>query len=232
MDAAEFDKFADEYRAIHARNIALSGESPDYFAEYKIRDILKVYRTISGDKLPPSILDFGGGVGTSIPFLRRYAPDASVACIDVSSKSLEIAKNRFGEEANFKLFDGATVPFPDGTFALALAACVFHHIDDREHVALLRELYRVLLPGGVVVIFEHNPYNPVTRYVVNTCPFDANARLISARTMKRTLISAGFPDAFAHYRLFFPAWFGALRPLERFLMWLPLGAQYYVAAQK
>jgi len=35
MDRAEFDKFADEYYALHAANIAMTGESPEYFADYK-----------------------------------------------------------------------------------------------------------------------------------------------------------------------------------------------------
>jgi len=39
MDEAEFDKFAAEYRDLHAANIRLSGEDPEYFAEYKIKDI-------------------------------------------------------------------------------------------------------------------------------------------------------------------------------------------------
>ena len=39
MDEAEFDKFADEYRGLHAANIRLSGEEPEYFAEYKVVDI-------------------------------------------------------------------------------------------------------------------------------------------------------------------------------------------------
>ncbi|WP_429292339.1 hypothetical protein [Paraburkholderia sp. CI3] len=39
MDKAEFDSFADEYLSLHARNIAASGEGPEFFAEYKIRDI-------------------------------------------------------------------------------------------------------------------------------------------------------------------------------------------------
>ena len=41
LDEAEFDKFADEYRAIHAHNIRLSGEAPEFFAEYKVRDLAR-----------------------------------------------------------------------------------------------------------------------------------------------------------------------------------------------
>ena len=97
---------------------------------------------------------------------------------------------------------------------------------------MMSELFRVLKPGGLVVIYEHNPYNPVTRYVVNSCPFDENARLSSARAMRRRLNSVGFPKVLVRYRVFFPSALRILRPLERFLIWLPIGAQYYVAARK
>jgi hypothetical protein len=39
VEEAEFDKFAAEYRSLHAASIKASGESPEYFAEYKIVDV-------------------------------------------------------------------------------------------------------------------------------------------------------------------------------------------------
>ena len=36
MDVAEFDKFADEYHNLHQENIRITGEKPEYFAEYQI----------------------------------------------------------------------------------------------------------------------------------------------------------------------------------------------------
>ena len=68
MDEVEFDKFADEYRAMHAANIRLSGEDPEYFAEYKVVDIVAELRR----SRPPreQVLDFGAGVGYSVPFSR------------------------------------------------------------------------------------------------------------------------------------------------------------------
>jgi hypothetical protein len=49
-----------------------------------------------------------------------------------------------------------------------------------------------------------------------------------AATLKRRLLDAGFSGATARYRLFFPRALRLLRPLEQFMKWLPLGAQYYV----
>ena len=232
MDQAEFDKFADEYRELHAENIAMSGEGPEYFAEYKVRDLAGAYYASHEYGDAPYVLDFGAGVGTSVPFMRRFMPEARLTCVDVSSKSLEIGRARFGEEAEFTLFNGPRLPFPDGSFNIVFAACVFHHIDHREHEGLLSELRRVLVPGGVALIYEHNPYNPLTRHVVNTCPFDENAHLISARSMRRSFEEAGFTNPYIRYRVFFPSVVRGLRRLEPWITWLPFGAQYYIAASK
>jgi ubiquinone/menaquinone biosynthesis C-methylase UbiE len=232
VDRAEFDKFADEYRALHARHLVISGESPEYFAEYKMSDLAAEYRMRKGAAAAsPSVLDFGAGIGTSIPFLRKHFPDCALTCIDVSIRSLEIGANRF-RDAAFLLFDGKTVPCAEESFDMAYAACVFHHIDHAEHVPLLRELCRVLVTGGLLAVFEHNPFNPLTVKAVRGCPFDDNARLIAARSMYERIREAGFRSADIRYRMFFPHLLRAFRPLERWMTWLPVGAQYYVLATK
>ncbi|MCC8396220.1 class I SAM-dependent methyltransferase [Paraburkholderia sp. MMS20-SJTR3] len=228
MDKAEFDSFADEYLALHARNIAVSGEGPEYFAEYKIRDIAEemARRRI----VPARMLDFGSGVGASIPWVKHYLPVAQLTCADVSDRSLDVARSRFPGAARFVHFDGRTLPFEAGEFNLAYAMCVFHHIDHAEHVDLLRELKRVVGPQGTVAVFEHNPLNPLTVRAVNTCEFDVNARLIAARDMKQACLDAGFTNVLVRFRIFFPHMLAKLRPLEKYLTVVPLGAQYSVYA--
>ena len=230
MDEAEFDKFADEYRAMHAANIRLSGEDPEYFAEYKVADIAA--ELARDGAAARKVLDFGAGVGYSVPFFARHLPAARVTCLDVSRKSLEVGAAHHGTAAEFEHFDGRRIPFDDGTFDVALASCVFHHIPHGEHVALLAEIRRVLAPGGRLFVFEHNPLNPLTRHAVNTCAFDENAELVMAPTMRRRARDAGFAAVDVRYRIFFPHALRGLRPLEPSLTWLPLGAQYYVAARK
>jgi ubiquinone/menaquinone biosynthesis C-methylase UbiE len=230
MDEVEFDKFADEYRAMHAANIRLSGESPEYFAEYKVADIAA--ELARENPAPRRALDFGAGVGYSVPFFARHLPAARVTCLDVSRKSLDVGAARHGSAAEFTHFDGRTIPYEDGTFDVALASCVFHHIPHEEHVALLAEIRRVLSPHGRLFVFEHNPLNPLTRHAVNTCEFDEHAKLVMAPTMRRRVRDAGFAAADIRYRIFFPHALRRLRPLEASMTWLPLGAQYYVVARK
>lgn len=228
MRQSEFDSFADEYHRLHAGNIRLSGEGPDYFANQKAQMTARLIGSLSPDE---SILDFGTGVGNSLLPLRGHFPGCGITAIDVSQKSLDIAQTRCGSEVSFAHFDGCHVPAADGTFSLAFAACVFHHIDHAEHAALLLELKRVLRPGGWLAIFEHNPLNPLTVHAVNTCEFDRNARLIPARKMRNALLRAGFTSAAVHYSVFFPGFLRFARPLEHGLRWLPLGAQYCALAR-
>ncbi|HLS57834.1 MAG TPA: class I SAM-dependent methyltransferase [Zeimonas sp.] len=233
MKREEFDRFADEYEALHASNVRASGEDPSFFAEYKVLDLRRLaLETCVLERMRcGAILDFGGGVGNSARFLAREFPEALRLNVDVSLRSLRVARERREGGAQVA-FDGATLPLASGSVDAAMCACVFHHIPEDEHVAKLAELRRVLRPGGLLMVYEHNPLNPLTRRAVDTCPFDENAHLIGARTMRARFHAAGFGSATIRYRLFFPRFARGLRPLERHLHWLPAGAQYLVYATR
>jgi len=231
MDVTEFDRFADEYLAIHAKNIAITGESTDYFARYKVDEVKRIWRA-RGRPEPAAILDFGAGIGGALPHLRSAFPGAEIIASDVSSRSLEIAQSRHPGIARSVLYAGSGPPAPDASIDLAYSACVFHHIDEREHVGLFRSLRGALKPAGALVIYEHNPINPVTRYIVATCPFDENAVLIPAGKLRRRLLDAGFSKVEIGYVGFFPAALSGLRGLDPLLKHVPIGAQYYALAHK
>lgn len=232
IDPAEFDKFAGKYEQLHRANIAASGEQPEYFASYKVADVHRMWRQRCGAEEPRSILDFGGGVGSSAPFFRRYFPTSSLTIADVSQKSLAAASDRGVEGLECLQFDGASLPLTDARIDLIFAACVFHHIPEHRHLPLMREIGRVLRPGGLFFIFEHNPWNPLTVRAVNTCPFDENAALIPAPQMRRRMKEAGFETLQIRFRIFVPGQIRALRFVERGLTWLPLGAQYFVCGTR
>jgi SAM-dependent methyltransferase len=229
VDVAEFDRFAETYEAVHRDNIRLSGEDPDYFARYKIEAVAKQWAK-DGLAAPKAILDFGTGVGNALPHLAEHFAGARITGVDVSSGSLDVAARRYPGVAELTFYDGQTLPMASGSQDLVFSSCVFHHIDAAAHVALLSELKRVLAPGGRLIIFEHNPINPVTQYIVATCPFDEDAVLIGAGDFKARQRQAGLRHVRAVYTGFFPNALKALRPLERLLGWLPVGAQYYTVA--
>lgn len=226
---AEFDLLADEYRAQHEANVAITGESPEYFSEYKIADLAGLLARM---KLPTTkILDFGSGIGNSLPYLRKYFSGSEISCADVSARSIEIAQTRFPGQESYVLID-QSIPLPTASQDVVFSACVFHHIPHEQHLHWLAELRRITRPGGVLAIYEHNPLNPLTVRAVNTCPLDVNAKLIRGGTMRKRAVAGGWGDAQVDYKLFFPSALAALRPMERHLEWLCLGAQYRMLARR
>lgn len=226
---AEFDLLADEYHVLHKENVAITGETPEYFSEYKIADLAELLNRL---RLPTmKILDFGSGIGNSLPYFRKYFSGSEISCADVSARSIEIAQSRFPGKENYVLID-ENIPLPSASQDVVFSACVFHHIPHDEHLHWLAELRRVTKPSGVLAIYEHNPLNPLTVRAVNTCPLDVNARLIRGGTMRKRALTGGWEDAHVDYKLFFPATLAALRPMERHLEWLALGAQYRMMARR
>ncbi len=230
MDVAEFDLVAEEYLELHAKNVRITGEAPEYFARYKIDEIRRLWSGRSWTD-PRVILDFGSGIGASLPHLRRNFPAAHIIASDVSQLSLAISRQRFPDIASFELYDGAGEIADEASVDLAFAICVFHHVGADEHVELMQRLRRTLRSGGALVVFEHNPINPVTQHIVATCPFDKNAVLLGAGKLKARLREAGFRQIESTYTGFFPAPLAPLRRFEPFIGGLPIGAQYYVVAK-
>lgn len=228
MQSAEFDRFADQYLTDHANNLRILGEHPEYFAHYKVVE-LRRHWTRRGFPEPAAILDFGCGIGASLPYLAAAFPEADLTAFDVSLRSLAIAERRFPGSARFVHAESiAAVDF--ASFDLVFTSCVFHHIEETQHVSLFRSIRHLLRSDGRFVVFEHNPANPVTRYMVATCPFDQNAVLIPPRLLRARQQQAGFSHIETRYTGFFPNALAVLRPIEPRLHGLPLGAQYYTVA--
>ena len=79
MDQAEFDAFADEYHLAHGRNIKASGESPEFFHEYKVVDVATALAPASAES-NLQILDFGCQLGEALrERISRRRSDHAVA---------------------------------------------------------------------------------------------------------------------------------------------------------
>lgn len=229
MMQQEFDTHARSYKEVLDQSIGFSGEDSAYFAEYKIRDLRHELTRAGVDAgTALKLMDFGCGVGTSMPHARRYFARAELLGVDVSQESLEQARVRHGELASFLPLEDGRWPAQASALDAAYAMCVFHHVDEEAHVRILADIRGRLKPGGMMMVYEHNPYNPLTVRVVNNCPFDENAKLIRASVMAQRCSDAGYKDVKVRYRVFFPGFLKAFRFAEGLLPWLPLGGQYYV----
>lgn len=228
-DAPEFDRYAQQYTDLHRANVRASGEEPAYFSRYKARYMAA--RTGSkSTRQPFDILDFGCGIGNSIPHLRALFPQARLHGVDPSGESIQLAERTHAGEATFRTNHDNALPCDDHSFDLVQVACVFHHIEPAQRDHWMREIRRVLKPGGQAFVFEHNVLNPLTVKAVRECPFDEDAILLPRRELRARMRAAGFDDVRSRYIVFFPAALKFLRPLEPWLGFVPFGAQYVVSA--
>lgn len=225
----EFDRFADRYTDLHRTNVRASGEEPSYFSRYKARYMAAELGSEKATR-PIDILDFGCGIGNSIPHLRAAFPNAHLHGVDPSGESIKLAGQAHPNNVAFRVNDGDRLPYDDGYFDLIQAACVFHHIRHKQRQHWMGEIHRILKPGGEVFLFEHNVLNPLTVKAVHECPFDEDVILLPRRESLDLVLGAGFTHARARYIVFFPAALAILRPLEPWLGFVPFGAQYVVRA--
>lgn len=218
----KFDKYAEDYQKLIGEQLSFFDSNNDYFAEYKI-DIIKKYI----DGAPKKILEYGCGIGRNLKYLSRHFEHSSIYACDISQRSLEIAKDD-NPSVKFFLLDHDTIT---EKFDLILVALVFHHIGPGLRKNVIRDIGNLLAEGGNLFIFEHNPYNPVTRHLVNTCIFDDDAVLLKKRELVKLLTEANLSIDAWRYTLFFPSFLRILRFLEPILGYLPFGGQYFVKAK-
>lgn len=94
-DREDFDQYASSYSSLHRENIGASGESPEYFSAYKMQDYFEVAHRC-GASTSGRYLDFGSGIGSSVPHFRKLIPDARLICADPSDTSLKVSETRHG----------------------------------------------------------------------------------------------------------------------------------------
>ena len=225
---SEFDQYAADYDGALAQGLSVSGEDKEFFARGRIAWLAKILR--QKNLAPKTALDFGCGTGQAAPLLKEILGAEKILGVDVSEGLLGVAQREHG---------GAGIEFralkshaPAGEFELAFCNGVFHHIPPAERAGAVNHVLRSLQPGGIFALWENNPWNPGTRYVMSKIPFDRDAIMLSPPGAQKLLRENGFEILRTDFQFFFPrplSWFRGLEPL---LAKIPLGAQYQVLARK
>jgi SAM-dependent methyltransferase len=217
-----FDGYRGNYRDVVQSSIDFSGLPHSFFMRAKadlLRDLIA--QRLGAEK--PAMLDVGCGVGSFHPLLRGMV--GRLSGIDVSSASIAQARAD-NPGVDYRAFDGKTFPFDHAGFDLVTAICVLHHVAPAEWTHFMSEMRRVVRPGGLVCVIEHNPLNPLTRLAVARCEFDRDAVLLGAGTTRKLMAGAGLRQIDSRYFLLLPWEAAAARRVEGALSDLPLGAQY------
>ena len=204
-----FDQHADSYQESVEASIAFAKVDHAFATECKARHLLSLCSRLLGPPSELRLLDVGCGVGLTDALLVDKI--GRLHGIDVSVESVEraAATNR---SAHYAGFSGDAFPLPDESVDLAFAICVLHHVEPYERAGFVSELRRVVRPGGIVALFEHNPLNPLTRVAVSRCEFDEGVTLARRRATARLLARAGLAVEDGAYIIFTTSHDGRRRP--------------------
>lgn len=226
---SDLEGYEDTYRDAVEQSIAFSGARLDLFTRIKADLVLGLARDVAGVPDQLAFLDVGCGPGETDRFLKGRV--GRLAGVDVVPGMVERARER-NPWAEYRAYEeGGPAPYDDGTFDVCFAICVLHHVPADQRLPLVGEMKRLCRPGGLIALFDHNPFNPLTRRAVRGCEFDRDAELLSRRQASRLVEGAGLTPR-GRYIEFFPRESGLLRRIEAGLGWLPLGAQYVVFAHR
>ena len=229
---AEFDHYSDSYNQYLNNSLSLLGSNQRYFTEYKAKLLKKFLRKNSLLDKEIKVLDFGCGIGNNIPYLSKYISKSKLYGTDISSKSINIAKELYSNICNFKVSDENSLPFEKNYFDLVFISNVFHHIPFNNHDSTLRLIKDVVKINGIVFIIEHNPMNPFTKFIFKNCIFDKDAKMLSSSYLRNIMLNQGFTKTKLDFILFTPPTLKYFSFVDKYFKIIPFGAQYFISAYK
>ena len=225
---AEFDKFARNYEALFKPWLRIAGAPREYFARARLQWLVDLMA--EQQFVPRRVMDFGCGTGMSLPLLEAILHPEQLIGLDTSEESLAVA-HEVVEDRPVQLTT-PTQYLPGENLDLVFCNGVFHHIPVAERPTVANYVYRCLRPGGFFAMWENNPLNPIQSFAMSHAKIDENAIPLWPAESRHLLGSAGFSVVRTDFLFFLPGGFSWLRGLERWMIKLPLGAQYLVLGRK
>ena len=157
-----FDFYSHNYNELLNNAIHQIGYDVDNLVSAKLHKLRSLFPPLS--EKPFRLLDFGCGVGNLYGQIVEFFPAAIYTGVDPSKDSILKARSHYHGDANFQ--EDSCKEWEKNEYDLIFSSGVFHHIPHVEHKVLIDKLSSLLNKGGILVIWEHNPLNPVTQKIV------------------------------------------------------------------
>lgn len=227
---AEFDRFSEDYETVHNRTLPPGASSHDFVVQ-KAGMASQWAQSYFPGRSGLSVLDFGCGTGRVLALVAESSWCGSLAGVDESAASLETLREAMkGNPKPLALGRSIMDLEPGRRCDFIFMFNVLHHIPPAERERLIGQVGAALAEGGVLAVWEHNPFNLLTRLLVAISPLDKHAHLISRRKVDRLMRLSGLECRDSRYVNCLPPKMqksSAVRWMEDALSGWPVGAQYW-----
>ena len=180
------------------------------WTELRLRALEEAVEPKPGDR----ILDLGCAAGALTHFFVGFG--AVVVGIDSEPRAIAKARELF-PRLDFREADVRDLPFRDDSFDKAVAGDLVEHLDDETLHAMLREVRRVLVPGGTLSIYTPNPGHVIERLKARNLILAQNPTHIGLRTAHELALLLEDNGYTVERNEWTPSFFRGLRALERAL---------------
>jgi len=221
----DFNEYSEDYYQVMEETMGRFGisKSSEYFAYCKAWHLERYLHDFKGN-----ILDWGCGHGLTAWNVTQSFPGATVDGYDPAAEVIENIPDLLRENIRFY----SKVEELECKYDIIFAAGVVHHVELEDRMQLMTEMSNALNPGGRLFIFEHNANNPLTRKIMDACPFDDDAIPVAPKQLQELIRQTDFTEEALDYISFVPPALKWMLPLEKMLGWCPLGMQYLLVASK
>ena len=181
---------ADDEERVQALYDHVADEYDEVFSPHVLQHYLdKRLGVIRAQLHSGRVLDVGCGTGALAGHVAAHGYE--VVGLDVSPGMLAQAMER-NLASVFAAF-ASEMPFADNSFDLAYTVATLHHFETTARVAaVIGEIGRVVRPGGVVLIWDHNPLNPYWSLLMRRVPQDSgDERLVAMPEILADVQAAG-----------------------------------------
>jgi ubiquinone/menaquinone biosynthesis C-methylase UbiE len=139
---------ADPVVAEYAKAAERYDEKWAFYVEATTRETLKRMPMTATAR----VLDVGCGTGELLRRLRAKYPEAVLAGLDPVAEMLAVARDKLSGKEDLRIGYADSLPWNSGTFDVVVSCNMFHYIS--HPVEALREMTRVLRPGGSLVLTD------------------------------------------------------------------------------
>ncbi|MFD7842340.1 class I SAM-dependent methyltransferase [Nocardia sp. NPDC059764] len=120
--------------------------------------LARYFATTAGIRPGDHAVDIGCGPGRLANELSRQAgPHGRVVGVDPSAPMIEYATARAAANCVFELGAAQSLPYPDASFDVATCTFAMHHIAEADRITALEGFFRVLRPGGRLLLADTHP---------------------------------------------------------------------------